>query len=1522
MAKFCNLIMLLYVTTMIHVPAKVYDGMIRLCPLTSDNVSFQIQELMAMQFTSVNGSVELCGQLKSAEDALVTLFQNVTNISGNLTIYDTDLDSETMFTNLMYLEGSLNIVNTSITTIQSFNRLQVLDSLDVYGNIYLTHVSSFNNITHIESIRLWDVKSCSHINQPHCGAIISDSVTMVGVKAFRNLQSVQQSILLLFRASYIFGFDNLEMVGGSLIIKPGVSDCAHTLHANNCSEKTFQMFPNLMSVGADLILENLLFLDEISGFNALEEVGHQAKLFVNAKIFDSMNSLHKLGKLSIAGSFAEFKAFDKLTDCVEIYIDGFETLPRFPTLSILNLLHVTSFQGALFDSFYALESVERIIFEESEFMVDVVGFQILKYIGTLTVQRNSLLKGVGGGSSLTFSTIIRINKLVITDNPLFESLRVFSEINFNSYGIGDIYIHDNAQVPSMPTLVSKNGTYGALDLQCQVDHQPVLSKLQCEPLRECFRWEVQMHSGGCEECSPGYYKLEHNGQCEPHKVCRTYELETVAPTQSSDRVCTYSYWICPQLCGEPTLGYNTPFWNSSKAPCEQIPLNTCTELTLTKPLFDTLVKRFVAAKIYPNEELAYAFLKTTGTGVFYKSYLPDSGDVYDTERDINVSSSSHMNAACTITQVEEIITEGDATTFDFNSLDFTRRDVIPSGPPSECTSTTFKMGEFTFDVSEGLDGLSAYHEVINLYDGVWKESLAIIPVLMGLTASFQTSRQCIPVDGIADSCPHSIDNVGPSIVCPATLALIQTPGMRSLQWSTSDNQYIVNISDPLSDHVSEMLLGEWLVASAADTSRVTALTAIRSDGLNLSDVFPYETIIDIDFVARDLYGNTETCSTKVIPFMTSSTWKNMPAQELFNNRPVGVGTQYDFTIDNLEFFAGFTYIIPGPKLAKEQLFNNYFGNASEIRYSFEIVDTSLQLSSEMLIDPRFGTMSFTAPREHDSVTFQLKLKAEDFAGAVATVHTWNVSLISKPQFQLSEEWNASAIQDQIDSIYAVGDIVETDGMTVPLERLFENPAGGVEAISYRLEVIDLAINTDVCPSNCPGSYFVSGNGGMFLRHKRKGHYSLSLIARDGEGQEISMYTWVFRIQALDTEITEFGPNRKGCENGNPVDGIRFDNSFTCNCNGTLYTGDNCELLPENIDDRENLWIIVGVLIIVTIAGIIFGLWHLRKRRAIAVDFASVASEMEYFNDMTKTGCEMRYPKEIKRGHLTLLEVIGEGHFGSVHKAMLFSSNCSSIVAAKVLHESGHESTTELVQEAMLMAQIPYHPHIVTLLGVVTKSDPFILIASYCENGSLKEFLEKRFQVGPPLQYHEKLRMAKECASGMEELSLLRIVHRDLAARNVLVASDESCMIADFGLSRTQTDEATYYRAHACQLPVRWTAPELFEIDGTVKFSESTDVWSFGILLLEIFDNGAIPYRNWTNVAVIDNVKAGKRALCPDECSLEAYELMQKCWSAPDERPSFTKILKEMDAIRAPRPNGSRASARPTDNSYEYMESLC
>ncbi|XP_078051779.1 fibroblast growth factor receptor 4-like [Augochlora pura] len=108
----------------------------------------------------------------------------------------------------------------------------------------------------------------------------------------------------------------------------------------------------------------------------------------------------------------------------------------------------------------------------------------------------------------------------------------------------------------------------------------------------------------------------------------------------------------------------------------------------------------------------------------------------------------------------------------------------------------------------------------------------------------------------------------------------------------------------------------------------------------------------------------------------------------------------------------------------------------------------------------------------------------------------------------------------------------------------------------------------------------------------------------------------------------------------------------------------------------------------------------------------------------------------------------------------------------------------------------------------------------------------------PICTQDLLSWAFQVARGMEYLSQRRVLHGDLAARNILLADDNVAKICDFGLAKSMYKEEIYKKMNDCPLPIKWLAVETMR---DRIFSTQSDVWSFGIVLLEFFTLAETPY---------------------------------------------------------------------------------
>ncbi|KAL9892698.1 tyrosine-protein kinase Fer isoform X3 [Glossina fuscipes] len=276
----------------------------------------------------------------------------------------------------------------------------------------------------------------------------------------------------------------------------------------------------------------------------------------------------------------------------------------------------------------------------------------------------------------------------------------------------------------------------------------------------------------------------------------------------------------------------------------------------------------------------------------------------------------------------------------------------------------------------------------------------------------------------------------------------------------------------------------------------------------------------------------------------------------------------------------------------------------------------------------------------------------------------------------------------------------------------------------------------------------------------------------------------------------------------------------------------------------------------------------------------------------KSGAILRRPIcrerwELSNDDVVLLEKIGRGNFGDVYKAKLKSSSLD--VAVKTCRMTlPDEQKRKFLQEGRILKQYD-HPNIVKLIGICVQKQPIMIVMELVPGGSLLNNLRKNSN---HLTIRQQMGMCRDAAAGMRYLESRNCIHRDLAARNCLVDFENCVKISDFGMSR---EEEEYIVSDGMkQIPVKWTAPEALNFG---KYTSLCDVWSYGILMWEIFSRGDTPYSGMSNSRARERIDAGYRMPAPENTPPEMYRLMLKCWSAePESRPHFDEIFNVVDAL--------------------------
>ncbi|XP_067369188.1 tyrosine-protein kinase receptor Tie-1 isoform X2 [Channa argus] len=272
------------------------------------------------------------------------------------------------------------------------------------------------------------------------------------------------------------------------------------------------------------------------------------------------------------------------------------------------------------------------------------------------------------------------------------------------------------------------------------------------------------------------------------------------------------------------------------------------------------------------------------------------------------------------------------------------------------------------------------------------------------------------------------------------------------------------------------------------------------------------------------------------------------------------------------------------------------------------------------------------------------------------------------------------------------------------------------------------------------------------------------------------------------------------------------------------------------------------------------------------------------------------------------DVIGEGNFGQVIKAMIKKDGNKMSAAIKMLKEFASENDhRDFAGELEVLCKLGQHPNIINLIGACENRGYLYIAIEYAPYGNLLDFLRKSrvLETDPAfakehgtastLTSQQLLQFSVDVATGMHYLSDKQFIHRDLAARNVLVGDNLVAKIADFGLSR---GEEVYVKKTMGRLPVRWMAIESLNYS---VYTSKSDVWSFGVLLWEIVSLGGTPYCGMTCAELYEKLPQGYRMEKPKNCDDEVYELMKQCWrDRPYERPPFSQISVQLNRMQEAR----------------------
>uniref|UniRef100_A0A671RTX0 RAF proto-oncogene serine/threonine-protein kinase n=1 Tax=Sinocyclocheilus anshuiensis TaxID=1608454 RepID=A0A671RTX0_9TELE len=295
-----------------------------------------------------------------------------------------------------------------------------------------------------------------------------------------------------------------------------------------------------------------------------------------------------------------------------------------------------------------------------------------------------------------------------------------------------------------------------------------------------------------------------------------------------------------------------------------------------------------------------------------------------------------------------------------------------------------------------------------------------------------------------------------------------------------------------------------------------------------------------------------------------------------------------------------------------------------------------------------------------------------------------------------------------------------------------------------------------------------------------------------------------------------------------------------------------------------------------------------------------------------------YYWEIEANEVVLLNRIGSGSFGTVHKGKWHGD-----VAVKILKVTKPTPEQfEAFRNEVAVLRKTRHVNILLFMGYMTK-DNLAIVTQWCEGSSLYKHLhvqETNFQM------FQLIDIARQTAQGMDYLHAKNIIHRDMKSNNIFLHEGLTVKIGDFGLATVKARWSGSQQVEQTSGSILWMAPEVIRMQDCNPYSFQSDVYSFGIVLFELM-TGELPYSQIANRDQIIYM-VGRGYLSPDlsklykSCPKAMKRLVADCIKkSKDERPLFPQILSSIELLQHSLPKINRSASEPSLHRASQSEDI-
>ncbi|VDN01444.1 unnamed protein product [Thelazia callipaeda] len=217
-----------------------------------------------------------------------------------------------------------------------------------------------------------------------------------------------------------------------------------------------------------------------------------------------------------------------------------------------------------------------------------------------------------------------------------------------------------------------------------------------------------------------------------------------------------------------------------------------------------------------------------------------------------------------------------------------------------------------------------------------------------------------------------------------------------------------------------------------------------------------------------------------------------------------------------------------------------------------------------------------------------------------------------------------------------------------------------------------------------------------------------------------------------------------------------------------------------------------------------------------------------------------------------------------------------------------ESKKQFLAEGRVLRALS-HPNILQFYGMITSALPFTMFVGLCQI-NLQALLQKN-----NVQKEQKVRFAIEAASALKYIADKGYVHKNVQAASCLIDRSMTLKMANLCFAGSDQCPPFIHQENLEAIQAGWLAPETM-----LKhiFSKESDIWAFGVLLWEIYENGEIPYRGLTNMEIRSYVIHSQNRLdIPKNAPPKVKRLIAQCWEEnPSRRPTVHELKNTIQGI--------------------------